>query len=310
MDRLFVTLQYLLPHHLLCRLVYAASRARSGWLKNRLIRAFVRRYRPRTSEALEPDPLCYESFNAFFTRALRPQLRPLDPDPASVLAPCDGTLSIAASLDGAASQLLQAKRHRYSLTALLAGDERWSERLRGCAYATLYLAPYDYHRVHMPLGGRLCAAWHVPGRLFSVNAATTARVPRLFARNERVVCLFESDLGAFAVILVGALFVGSMSTVWHGEVTPWRRAAPDGAHETQGPRGAGRMHQLEASTGVDAWQARGAELGRFNMGSTVILLLPEGSVDWDTTRSPGSAVKVGEALGRLRTPRVGLAGSS
>jgi len=307
--RLFVTLQYLLPHHWLCRLAYSATRARGAWLKNRLIRAFVRHYRPRMHEALEPDPLRYESFNALFTRALRPGSRPLDPDPASVLAPCDGTLSIAATGGDPGEQLLQAKGHRYSLAALLAGDAHWSERLRGCAYATLYLAPCDYHRVHMPLSGQLCASWHVPGRLFSVNAATTARVSGLFARNERLVCLFESDAGAFAVILVGALFVGSMSTVWHGEVTPWRaRARSGGAGGPRRPAGAGRIHQLQPSTAVDPWQARGAELGRFNMGSTVILLLPAGSVDWDATRRPGSAVEVGMALGRLRGARAGLAG--
>jgi phosphatidylserine decarboxylase len=303
MGRLFVTLQYLLPHHLLCRLVYAATRSRSAWLKKRLIRAFVRHYRPRLDEALEPDARRYESFNAFFTRALRPGARPAHPHAASVLSPCDGTLSIAADR---AEQLLQAKGHYYSLTALLAGDPSWAQRLRGGAYATLYLAPRDYHRVHMPLSGRLCAAWHVPGRLFSVNAATTARVPGLFARNERVVCMFESEVGPFAVILVGALFVGSMSTVWHGQVTPWHArtrayGAPAAPGMTQG--GAGGIRPLLPATDVDSWQARGAELGRFNMGSTVILLLPAGAVEWDTARLPGGAVRVGEALGRLRAAR-------
>ncbi len=319
MGRLFVTLQYLLPHHLLCRLAYALARSRRRWLKNRLIGAFVRHYRPRLGEALEPDALRYESFNAFFTRALRPEARPLDRDAASILCPCDGTLSVVGDADDHGGQLLQAKGRYYSLAALLAGDAVWCERLRAGSYATLYLAPQDYHRVHMPLSGRLCAAWHVPGRLFSVNTPSVAHVPGLFTRNERLVCLFEADFGPFAVILVGALFVGSMSTVWHGQVTPWRSrpaaaadagagagtgagtgAAPRAAQDPQRLVGAGRIHPLEADSGVDAWQPRGAELGRFNMGSTVILLLPAGAGEWDRARAPGAAVRVGEPLGRLR----------
>lgn len=302
MGRLFVTLQYLLPHHLLCRVVYALTRSRSPWLKKRLIGAFLRHYRPRLDEALEPDAQRYESFNAFFTRALRPEVRPLQADASSILCPCDGTLSLLGN-DAGEGQLLQAKGRHYSLAALLAGDRDWCERLRGGSYATLYLAPHDYHRVHMPLSGRLCAAWHVPGRLFSVNVPSVAHIPGLFARNERLVCLFEAHFGPFAVILVGALFVGSMSTIWHGEVTPWRgrsraRAAP---LSVDGVSAAG-IHLLEASSGVNAWQPRGAELGRFNMGSTVIVLLPAGAADWDSARSPGSAVHVGDALGRLRAP--------
>jgi phosphatidylserine decarboxylase len=303
--RLFVTLQYLLPHHLLCRVVYALTRSRRRWLKDRLIRAFVRHYRPHLSEALEPDASRYESFNAFFTRALVPAARPLDADAASILCPCDGALSLLGSI--AEGQLLQAKGQHYSLAALLAGERAWCERLRGGSYATLYLAPQDYHRVHMPLPGRLCAAWHVPGRLFSVNAPSVARVPGLFARNERLVCLFEADFGPFAVILVGALFVGSMSTVWHGEVTPWRsRASTPLAHTAApsvgagAPVGAGRVHLLEARSAVSAWQPRGAELGRFNMGSTVILLLPPRVAQWDPARPMGARVRVGEPLGRLR----------
>jgi phosphatidylserine decarboxylase len=321
--RLFATLQYLLPHHLLCRLVYALTRSRRRWLKDWLIRAFVHHYRPRLNEALEPDASRYESFNAFFTRALLPAARPLDADAASILCPCDGALSLLGGIEE--GQLLQAKGQRYSLAALLAGEREWCERLSGGSYATLYLAPQDYHRVHMPLPGRLCAAWHVPGRLFSVNAPSVARVPGLFARNERLVCLFEAAFGPFAVILVGALFVGSMSTVWHGEVTPWRSRAPAplgaprgatpveatvtppsgarGLLSAEGPVGAGRVHRLKANSAVSAWQPRGAELGRFNMGSTVILLLPPGAADWDPARPMGSAVRVGEPLGRLRGAR-------
>ncbi len=208
--------------------------------------------------------------------------------PGHILSPCDGTVSLCAAIED--GMLLQAKGHRYSLEALLGADREWTRRLAGGHFATLYLAPYNYHRVHMPLAGRLCAAWHVPGRLFSVNAATAARVPGLFARNERVICAFEGEHGVFAVVLVGALFVGSMSTVWHGDVTPWRAAA-------QG------VHRLDPPPLADTFLPRGAELGRFNMGSTVILLLPAHSARWDESvcRS-GLSCRVGQSLGTLSVP--------
>jgi len=299
MGSLFVRLQYLLPHHLLCRMVYALTRSRLRWLKNGLIAAFVRAYQPQMSDALEPEPLRYPSFNAFFTRALRPQARPLDPDPLAIACPCDGTLSLAGAMQ--ADQLLQAKGHRYSLEALLGGDAHWAQSVRGGLYATLYLAPFNYHRVHMPLAGRLCAAWHVAGRLFSVNRASVACVPGLFARNERIVCAFEGELGPFLLVLVGALFVGSMSTVWHGEVTPWgRRARSRRGPAADGP--ARSVHRLEPQGSAGLWQPRGAELGLFNMGSTVLLLLPPGRARWNADLQPGARVAVGQALGSMIVP--------
>jgi phosphatidylserine decarboxylase len=282
----FVALQYLLPHHLLCRLVYALTRSRTRWLRNLLIGAFMRGYRPAMADAAEPEPRNYESFNAFFTRALRPGARSGPADAQAIASPCDGTLSIAGGMHG--STLLQAKGHEYTLEALLAGQSEWVARLGGGLYATIYLAPYNYHRVHMPLAGRLSAAWHVPGRLFSVNRATAASVPGLFARNERVVCAFESDRGPFVVILVGALFVGSMSTVWHQQVTP-----------SSARRGPGALVPV---TGSDLALSRGAELGRFNMGSTVILLLPPGAAHWDESLKPGATLRVGQRLGQLNPP--------
>ena len=280
---MFVALQYLLPHHLLCRLVYALTRNETRWFKNLLIGAFMRAYAPEMADAAEPDPHAYGSFNAFFTRPLRADARPADPDDSAIASPCDGMVSVADTLRG--NRLLQAKSHDYTLDALLAGRSEWAARLTGGLFATLYLAPYNYHRVHMPLAGRLSAAWHVPGRLFSVNRQTAERVPRLFARNERVVCAFEGDHGPFVLILVGALFVGNMSTVWHGEVTP--TAAPAGARP------------LAVTTGVELWQPRGAELGRFNMGSTVILLLPPGAAHWQPSLQPGVPLRVGQRLGLL-----------
>jgi phosphatidylserine decarboxylase len=281
--RLFVALQYLLPHHFISRLAYRITRSRVPLVKNALVRSFVSNFHPDMSEAEQPDPLQYESFNAFFTRALRAQARPSDPDPAVLVSPVDGTVSQIGRLDG--SWLVQAKGHAYTLESLLAADLSWAARFRGGAFATLYLAPFNYHRVHMPLRGALRAAWYVPGQLFSVNATTTAGVPGLFARNERVVCVFGHEALTFAVVLVGALLVGSIATVWHGEVTP--RAV----------RGCADL-PLDASRAA-LNPDKGAELGRFNMGSTVILLLPPGSSEWLPGLAPGSSVRVGQALARL-----------
>jgi phosphatidylserine decarboxylase len=281
--RLFLALQYLLPQHFVSRLAHRITRSRVPLIKNALIRSFVGHFHPDMSEAEQPDPLQYESFNAFFTRALRAQARPCDPDPVVLVSPVDATVSQIGRLDG--SWLVQAKGHAYTLESLLAADLSWAARLRGGAFATLYLAPSNYHRVHMPLRGALRAAWYVPGQLFSVNAVTTAGVPGLFARNERVVCVFGHEALSFAVVLVGALLVGSIATVWHGEVTP--RAV----------RGCADL-PLDASRAALNLE-KGAELGRFNMGSTVILLLPPGSSEWLPGLAPGSGVRVGQALARL-----------
>ena len=279
--RAFIALQHLLPQHWLTSLVYAATRSRTPLLKNRLIESFCGSFHPDMSDAEQPDPLQFESFNAFFTRALRPGTRPADADPRALVSPVDGAVSQAGPLDG--SWLVQAKGHAYTVEALLDEPSPWPAVFRGGSFATLYLAPFNYHRIHMPLPGTLRAAWYVPGNLFSVNATTAASVPGLFARNERVVCVFEGGPVTFAMVLVGALFVGSMSTVWHGDVTPRR------------PR---RRESLAVP--AQAALAKSAEMGRFNMGSTVILLLPPGAADWQPTLIPGSAVRVGQTLARLR----------
>ena len=282
--RLLVAVQYVLPQHALSRLAYLLAHSRVPWLKNALIRGFVVRYRPDMSKAKQPEPLAFESFNAFFTRALRPDARPIDPDPHAVVSPVDGTVSQIGRLDG--RWLAQAKGRTYTLEALLAGPPEWAEVFRAGACATLYLAPSDYHRVHMPLSGTLCAAWYVPGRLFSVNAATAAGVNDLYARNERVVCVFATGALSFALGLIGALFVGSISTVWHGQVTPR----------------AGQRRVLLPLTTHSASLAleRGTEFAHFNMGSTVILLLPPGRSAWGLTVETGSVIHVGETLGRAK----------
>ncbi len=177
-------------------------------------------FKPDMSDALEPNPLAYGSFNDFFTRALKPDARPFTRDANTLISPVDGTIAQIGRIDG--NQIIQAKGHHYSLEALLARPSDWTAQFRGGSFATLYLAPYNYHRIHMPLDGSLRGAWYVPGDLFSVNATTAAAVDRLFARNERVVCLFEDNGLTYAMVLVGALFVGSMTTIWHGDITPRR----------------------------------------------------------------------------------------
>jgi phosphatidylserine decarboxylase len=282
--RLLVALQYLLPQHLLTSVVHWLARSQLGWVKNALIDNFVVNYRPDMSEAEQPDPRQYASFNAFFTRALRAGTRPIDPAPESLISPVDGTVSQLGALDG--SWLVQAKGLAYTLESLL--DEAaaaWAPVFRGGAFATLYLAPSNYHRIHMPLTGTLQAAWYVPGQLFSVNASTARQVPGLFARNERLVCVFADGTLSFALILVGALFVGSMSTVWHGDVTP------------RTPRNRADL-PLEF-TRAKLRLEKGAEMGRFNMGSTVILLLPPGRSAWLGTLSGGSSLRMGQPLARL-----------
>src|ERR1700722_16640694 len=254
-DRLFVAMQHALPQHFLSRIVLRLTRIRLRPVKNLLIRSFLRGFTPNMSEASQPNPLQYPSFNAFFTRSLRAGARPIDIDPGRLVSPGDGTVSQIGRLDG--SKLLQAKGHDYTLEALLDGAPEWAEGYKGGAFATLYLAPYNYHRIHMPLAGTLRAAWFVPGKLFSVNAVTAAAVPGLFARNERVVCVFEDEAArAFAMVLVGALFVGSISTVWHGDVAPRRPRVKAGL-------------PLVGTARIPLRLSKGAEMGRFNMGSTV-----------------------------------------
>jgi phosphatidylserine decarboxylase len=283
-DRLFVALQHALPQHFLSRIVLRATRIRLRPVKNLLIRSFLRGFKPNMSEASQPNPLQYPSFNAFFTRALRPGARPTDIDPGAFVSPVDGTVSQIGRLDG--SKLLQAKGHDYTLEALLDGAPEWAQRFKGGAFATLYLAPYNYHRIHMPIASTLRAAWYVPGKLFSVNAVTAAAVPGLFAKNERVVCVFEDGPRAFAMVLVGALFVGSIATVWHGDITP------------RNPRQ--RVDLPLDPSRSPLRLSKGTEMGRFNMGSTVILLLPPDTLDWLPKFATGSRIEVGQMLARLK----------
>jgi phosphatidylserine decarboxylase len=276
--RLFVWFQYILPQHALSRLILAATRVRAAWFKNAVIGGFLKLYSVDMSDAVEPDPYRYSSFNQFFTRALRPGARPIAPQPDAIACPVDGRVSEAGAIER--DLLLQAKGRHYRLAELLAGQS-WAERFEGGSFATIYLAPFNYHRVHMPLRGDLEQTVYVPGRLFSVNSVTAQHVPRLFARNERVLTLFDTEFGQFALVLVGALNVGSMATVWAGDITP---AARREITTIQGPR---------------LLLDKGAELGRFNMGSTVILLFAPDRARWHAGIRAGAVVRLGQSLGTL-----------
>ncbi len=282
LETLFITLQYLLPHHLLSRLMHSLARVETPSVKDLLIRQVIKWYGVDMQEALESDPSRYRSFNDFFTRALRPDARPVTPQAHEIACPADGAISQLGDIE--AGYLFQAKGHDYSLLELLGGDPEMAELFDEGAFATVYLSPRDYHRLHMPLDGQLKKMLHVPGRLFSVSDTTARRVPRLFARNERVVCLFETPYGPMAMILVGAIFVSSIETVWAGAVTPTRERVSrwDYAPETDP-----KPVQL----------SKGEEMGRFNMGSTVILLFGKDRAEWLEGLAPGAQVRMGEAIG-------------
>jgi phosphatidylserine decarboxylase len=278
-DRLFVWFQYVLPQHALSRLILRATRIRTPWFKNLLVRGFLELFSIDMRDAVQSDPFAYGSFNEFFTRALKPGTRAVASDPHAIACPVDGTISEAGEIDGDA--LIQAKARYYTLMELLAA-QGWAKNFAGGSFATIYLAPYNYHRVHMPVRGNLVETVYVPGRLFSVNAVTASRVPRLFARNERVLTLFDTAFGQDAVVLVGALNVGSMATVWAGDITPAARR---------------RITRLPAQQVV---LDKGEELGRFNMGSTVILLFQKDRARISADVRAGTLVKLGQSLGSLQ----------
>ena len=276
----------LLPHHLLSRLVRAATRWRARWWKNTLIRLLIRHFRVDMSEAAEAGTDAYPDFNRFFTRALRDGVRPQPDQPGAIACPVDGTISELGSIhdDG---QLLQAKGRYYALDDLLGRNPSQAAAFRDGSFCTLYLSPRDCHRIHMPLDGELRETALIPGRLFSVAPHTTRAIPGLFTRNERLVTVFDSEPGPMGVILVGAIFVACMETVWDGVARPEGRGI---THRQFGP-GSGRTVRLQ----------RGEELGRFNMGSTVILLFPPGRTEWLPELQPGQPVRLGQTLGYVRS---------
>ena len=272
-----------MPKQALTLLAGRVASAQWGHWTTALIRRFVQHYQVNMDEAANPDIASYASFNDFFTRALQPGARPLAQ--ADLLCPVDGAISQLGAI--AVDQIFQAKGHCYSTTALLGGDSAMAAQLQQGHYATLYLSPRDYHRIHMPCDGTLRSMVHVPGSLFSVNPTTARGVPELFARNERVVCLFDSAAGPFVLVLVGATIVGSMATVWHGQVNP--------------PR-SGLVRQWDYELGAVVLR-QGEEMGRFLLGSTVVVLLPKGPLQFNARWAPGGSVRLGEAMAALGPDR-------
>jgi phosphatidylserine decarboxylase len=277
-DQLAVLPQYLIPKQALTLLAGKLASAEAGSLTTSVIRWFVSRYNVNMAEAADPDIASYRSFNEFFTRPLRNGARPLAE--ADFLCPVDGAISQFGAIER--DQILQAKGHTYSTKALLGGDGELAARFDNGSFATLYLSPRDYHRIHMPCDGRLTRMIHVPGELFSVNPTTARAVPGLFARNERVVCVFESDFGPFVLTLVGATIVGSMATVWHGVVNPPRP-------------GSVREWRYEGNQAVEL--KKGEEMGRFLLGSTVVMLFPANTLVFNPECAPAKAIRMGEAMG-------------
>ena len=278
-DRLAVLPQYLIPKQALTMLAGQLASAQAGSLTTAVIRWFVGRYNVNMAEAANPDPASYSSFNEFFTRPLKPGARPLAD--ADFICPVDGAISQFGPIEQ--DQIFQAKGHHYSTTALVGGDAALATQFDNGSFATIYLSPRDYHRIHMPCDGKLTRMIYVPGDLFSVNPTTARGVPGLFARNERVVCVFESAAGPFVLTLVGATIVGSMATVWHGTVNPPRPGViGDYRYDDQ-----------------NIVLRKGEEMGRFMLGSTVVMLFPKNRLSFNPTWEPVRPVRLGEMMGNL-----------
>jgi len=277
---LFILFQQVVPQHLLSRLVGYLAECQQPWLKNWLIQRFINHFNVDMSEAAESQPQAYANFNAFFTRALKEGARKIQRDENLITSPADGAVSEIGNIEY--GRVLQAKGRGYSLTTLLGGEEQRAEPFINGRFATIYLSPRDYHRVHMPAGAALKEAIYIPGDLYSVNQTTAENVDALFARNERLVCIFETEQGPMAMILVGAMIVAGIETVWSGQIAP----------PLKQPR---QVFSTTADTPVLLEQ--GAEMGRFKLGSTVILLFPDKTIEWLDSLRAGSPLRMGEVIG-------------
>jgi phosphatidylserine decarboxylase len=272
--------QYILPHHPLSRMMGILTHSKNKTWKNFFIKQIIQHYHVDMSEALEQNINNYACFNDFFTRELKPGIRPVADQPGAIACPADGAVSQCGKIT--TGNILQAKGKNYTVINLLGGDTNRAKAFENGNFATIYLSPKDYHRLHMPIGGTLKQMNHIPGRLFSVNGATANSVPQLFARNERVIALFDTEIGPMALVLVGAIFVASIETVWHGEVTP------------------------PTSSTIQTWNysakapvlLKGAEMGRFNMGSTIIVLFAKNKMTWSDDLRADRIVKLGELMGK------------
>ena len=280
--RLFIALQHIMPQHFLSWVMWKLARCEYKWFLTLILPLFIRHFKVNMIEAKNPDWKSYTSFNNFFTRELNEDAREICSDENAIVSPVDGAVSQLGKIN--TDLIFQAKGHAYSLAQLLGDREDLGKTFKNGQFNTVYLSPKDYHRIHMPVDGTLKEMIHVPGQLFSVNPTTVENVPALFARNERVICLFDTPTGPMAMILVGAIFVGSIETVWHGEVTP--------------PR-----HKDIRNWNYDEENmsyVKGQEMGRFNMGSTVILLYANKKMDWDKELKAEQSVQLGEAIGKIK----------
>ena len=280
--RLFIALQHILPQHFLSRMMWRLTRCEYKWLLKLTLPLFIRLFKVNMDEAKNPDWKSYTSFNNFFTRELKEDVREIATDENTIASPVDGAVSQFGKIK--TDLIFQAKGHAYSLTQLLGNREDLSKIFKNGEFNTIYLSPKDYHRIHMPVDGTLKEMIHVPGQLYSVNPTTVENVPALFARNERVVCLFDTPAGPMAMVLVGAIFVSSIETVWHGEVTPpTRKDIRNWKYDEE-----------------NISYVKGQEMGRFNMGSTVILLYANKKIDWEKELQAEQTVRLGKAIGKIK----------
>ncbi len=280
--RLFIALQHIIPQHLLSKMMWRLTRCEYRWFLNILLPLFIRQFKVNMDEAKNSDWRSYSSFNDFFTRELNESAREIASDEKIISSPVDGAVSQLGKIKD--DLIFQAKGHAYSLTQLLGDSKKLTKIFKNGQFNTIYLSPKDYHRIHMPVEGTLKEMIHVPGQLFSVNPTTVNNVPALFARNERVICLFDTPVGEMAMILVGAIFVGSIETVWHGEVTP-----PTAKEIRNWLYDEEKLHY-----------AKGEEMGRFNMGSTVILLYANKKMEWEKELAAEQTLRLGEAIGKIK----------
>lgn len=278
-DKLFILLQRILPQHLLSRLVGMLAESRISWVKNTFIKVFARKYNINMQEALEENPTAYPSFNKFFTRALKPGVRPIDSAPDAIVSPADGAFSQLGPIDH--ERIFQAKGRGYGLTTLLGGDLDLARQFKNGSFATIYLSPRDYHRVHMPCDGVLRKTIYIPGDLYSVNQTTAENVDQLFARNERLVAIFDTEHGPMAMVLVGAMIVAGIETVWDGQVAPPPRTPQHKQFDNQ--QGEVRL-------------CKGDEMGRFKLGSTVVLLFGEDAIKWQEEHAAERSIQLGQRL--------------
>lgn len=280
-DKFITLLQYLLPQHTLSRLMGKLANSHYAPLKNFMIRHYVQFYKVDMSEALEPDITSYSNFNNFFIRHLRPDARPIANDMQTIISPADGTISQIGNItDG---RIIQAKNYDYSVLDLLGGDAARAETFRDGNFMTAYLSPRDYHRVHMPISGTLKEMIYVPGKLFSVQPATVERIDNLFARNERMIAMFNTELGPMAMIMVGAINVASIHTAWHGQVTPPATRA---------------IQNWRYPNTMNIHLKRADEMGYFQLGSTVIVLFAKNAIQWTPDLTAGNIIKFGQAIAK------------